>query len=460
MRLFRNGAVGHRAGFEPLDDLADRLDLFQRHTAVLRPGETEQTAQCVRLLRIVDARRIFQIARVGAAVRCLTQGNDGLRVVHMILCIFAGAQFVRPRAVQRGIHAEAERVECVIMPPLYPFGNLGKTDSADRADRVGKILVDDCLRNADRLKDLRGLIGLQRRNAHFGRDLNDAVQDRVVIVLDGGVIVLIQSAALDALGDTLLCKVRVDRPRAVAEQRCKMVHIARLRALEDDGDRGAFLGADQILFDRRNRKQRRHGNVVLVHAAVGQNDDIRAVAIGAVTFDKQLVQCLFQRRILIVQKRDGLHLETGLLHVANLHQLHRGQNRIADLEHPAVLRFFNEQVAVRADIHGGIGDNLLTQRVNRRVGDLGKQLLEIVEQRLMLFGEDGKRYVNAHGRRRFRAVFRHRQYGVGHILVGITERLVQSVALLLRILRYTDIGHGQRVQRDQMCVQPLAVGFA
>ena len=443
VRFFRDGAVGHCTGLEALDDLTCGFNLLRRHTAVLRPGKAEQAAQRVRLLFVVDARRVLQIARIRAAVRCLAQGHDGLRIVHVILRIPAGAQLVRARAVQRGVHAEAKRVECMVMPPLYALGDLLEADAADRADRVGEILVDGGLRNADRLENLRRLIGLQRRNAHLGRNLDDAVQNGIVVVLDGGVIVLIQSAAFNALGDAFLRKIRVDRPRAVAEQRGKVMHIARLGALQNDGDRRALLCADQILLDGRDGKQRRYGDMVFIHAAVGQNDDVCAVAIGAVALDKKLVQRLFQRRILIVQERNGLHLEAGPLHMPDLHQLHRGQNRIADFKHRAVFRFFDQQIAVRADVHGRIGDDLLAKRVDRRIGNLCKQLLEIVEQRLMLLGQNRKRHVDAHGGRRFRAVFRHRQYRVGHVLVGVAECLIQPAALRLCVLRHTDIGHGQ-----------------
>ena len=69
-----------------------------------------------------------------------------------------------------------------------------------------------------------------------------------------------------------------------------MMHIARLRTLEDHGDRRALLCPDQILLYSRNGQQRRDRNVVFVHAAIGKDQNIRAGVIRLVAGDKQPLQ--------------------------------------------------------------------------------------------------------------------------------------------------------------------------
>ena len=57
----------------------------------------------------------------------------------------------------------------------------------------------DLFADANRLKNLAALIGLDGGNAHLGGDLYDAVQDGVVVVLHGCVVVLVQQALVDEL---------------------------------------------------------------------------------------------------------------------------------------------------------------------------------------------------------------------------------------------------------------------
>ena len=53
----------------------------------------------------------------------------------------------------------------------------GKVEAADAAGGAWEALVDDALVEAEGLKDLRALVGLQRADAHLGHDLEDADAD-------------------------------------------------------------------------------------------------------------------------------------------------------------------------------------------------------------------------------------------------------------------------------------------
>ena len=115
-------------------------------------------------------------------------------------------------------------------------------------DGIGEVFVNDRLVDADGLKDLGGLIGLEGGDAHFGGDLHDAVEDGGVVVGHGGVVVLVQQALLDELHNGLLRQIGVNGPGAVAQQGGKVVDVPGLGGLQQDGDGGALLGADQVLL--------------------------------------------------------------------------------------------------------------------------------------------------------------------------------------------------------------------
>ena len=62
--------------------------------------------------------------------------------------------------------------------------------------------------------------------------------------------------------------------------------VARLAAFQNDRNSGAFFGADQMLLDRRDCQKRGDSDMVFVDAPVGEDNDIVALFVGAVAFDK------------------------------------------------------------------------------------------------------------------------------------------------------------------------------
>ena len=118
-----------------------------------------------------------------------------------------------------------------------------------------------------------------------------------------------------------------------------------------------------------------------------------------------------------------------------------------------------QKIPVRADVDGGVGDDLLPQGVDGRVGHLGKELLEIAEQGLLPLGEDGQGNVRAHGHGRLVAAAGHGEDGLDDILIGIAEDLVELIAQGLAVVGDLSVGGGQVPQAHQRPVQPLAIGM-
>ena len=70
------------------------------------------------------------------------------------------------------------------------------------------------------------------------------------------------------------------------------------------------------------------------------------------------------------------------------------------------------------------GDQLLADRVERRVGHLREELLEVVEQRLRAVGEDGQRGVGPHRAERLLAVVAHRAEDELEVFQRVAEGLL------------------------------------
>ena len=68
-------------------------------------------------------------------------------------------------------------------------GDLGETGSFDGGGGASEVGVDEVLRQADSVEDLRAAVGLVGRDAHLGRDLEDALTDRLDVAVDDLVLV-------------------------------------------------------------------------------------------------------------------------------------------------------------------------------------------------------------------------------------------------------------------------------
>ena len=302
------------------------------------------------------------------------------------MLLLAAAHFVVANAVQGGICPQSQRIESSGMQVIHILLDILQGNAADPADGVRKVFVNDAAVDTNGLKNLGTLVGLDGGNTHLGCDLDNAVQNGVVIIIHSSVVILVQCPVLDHVADALLGQIRVDGTGAIAQQRCEMVHIPGLAALQNDGHGGTLLGDDQMLMYRSHCQQGRNGLMVLIHTPVCQDQDIGPVSVGTVDLHVQAIQCPLQVGVIIIGNGDLGHLEALYLHIFDFQNVRVGQDRVVHLQHLTVFRPLLQQVAVLPDVNGGGSDDLLTNGINGRVGYLSKQLFEIVEQRLMLLG--------------------------------------------------------------------------
>ena len=78
-------------------------------------------------------------------------------------------------------------------------------DAAHAGDSVRKVFVHDLFRDAQRFKNLAARVGLDGGNAHLGRDFDNAREDGLVVILDGGIVIFVEQAVGNQPADGLLC---------------------------------------------------------------------------------------------------------------------------------------------------------------------------------------------------------------------------------------------------------------
>ena len=121
-----------------------------------------------------------------------------------------------------------------------------------------------------------------------------------------------------------------------------------------------------------------------------------------------------------------------------------------------------EQVRARADHRDQAHHQLLADRVDRRVGDLGEVLLEVVVEQAWALGEHGDRRVRAHRADRIVAAARHRLQEEARGLPGCSRTPAGDRGSRPGRWRWAGAhsgGSGRSSSLNWVCAQPLLVGL-
>ena len=130
-------------------------------------------------------------------------------------------------------------------------------------------------------------------------------------------------------------------------------------------------------------------------------------------------------------------------------------DRERQLELPTRLRARLEQIALRTDRRRQRRHQLLANRIQRRIGDLREQLLEIVEQHARSIGQHRQRRVGAHRTDGFVAVARHRRDQDFQFFMRDAEHLLATAHRFVAEARV--LAMRQVVQVDHAALEPLRV---
>ena len=271
------------------------------------------------------------------------------------------------------------------------FGNLEHPDALDPARRAGEVLVDGLAIDADRLEQLRAAVTHVGRHAHLRHDLGQPLADRFAIVVDRLVGTQLSWQAPVDVGQGLEREVGMHRFGAVSCQRSKMVHFARASSLDYQACRGTQPFAHQVLVHRAQRQQRRDRQLRRADGPVADDEDVLAAPYGVHRLRTQGRQFGFHTFVAPRQRvGDVERITTELavrvpVDIVQLRHVGKTQDRLRDFKpHRRVDLVDVEQVGLGPDEGHQRHHDRLPDRIDRRIRDLCKQLLEVVVQRLVL----------------------------------------------------------------------------
>ena len=189
MGLLRNGAVGHGTGLKTLHDGIHALDLVDRDAAVFIEVKVYEASQVDGLLFLVQHMAVLFEDLIISGPCCLLKQMNGTRIVKVLF--LAGALLVASHTLQGQVHIQAQRIECGGMQHIHIVRDIFQGNTSHTADRVGKVLVDDLFGDTNGLEDLCALVGLDGRNTHLRRNLDNAMKDCGVVIIDCCIVILI-----------------------------------------------------------------------------------------------------------------------------------------------------------------------------------------------------------------------------------------------------------------------------
>ena len=147
--------------------------------------------------------------------------------------------------------------------------------------------------------------------------------------------------------------------------------------------------------------------MIFIHSPVGKYQNICSVFICLIHFHKQTVDGAFQLGTLIISNRNHSHLETRYFHLFDFQHVGIGQNRITDFQHLTVFRLFFQQISFLTYIYCCTCNDFFTDRINRRIGYLCKQLFKIIKQGTFFFRKYSQWCIHTHGSNRLSAIECH-----------------------------------------------------
>ena len=420
--LFADGTVRHGAGVKAADDVERGLDLVKRNRRAAAGIKVEQVAQAHGAAGAVQAGAVLLKGVVAVLTAGGLQQVDGLGVDEVFLAAERAPLGQAQRGQLIGSRALKDSERGVVALVLLAL-NVLDTHTAHTAHRAGKVRVDELRRKANGLEDLCRMVALHRGDAHLGHDGDDAGGRSLVVVGDALLGRHVQIAVRRQVADARMRVVRVDAACGVAHQRRKVVRRHGIAALHHDIGKGAHAGTDQVVVHAAHGEQRRHGHLAR-SGTVAQHHDVHAIANRSLDVFGKLLERSLQRAlagIAAVHGTEPAGLKANTVNRANAVELLLAQQRALQAHQLAGRTGVLEQVAVVAQVERGRSHHMLAQGVDRRVRDLGKQLIEVVKERARLLGQAGQRRIDAHRSERCLALLGHGTHDLVDVIPVVAE---------------------------------------
>ena len=392
---------------------------------------------------LVDQGGELPVLRIVPGHHRRLQQRDHIRVVHVVLAAV--------HVLEQPSLADAFRPVPGTLRQVLGIGfQVVEVRALDAALRAFEAQGNHVLAQTHDLEQLRAAVARDGRDPHLGHDLEQTLANAAPVAsadllpLDG---VHLQRTLAQEVEQGLIREVRIHRGRAVADEAGEMMRIARRARLDQQIALAAQARLDQAVMHGPGGEQGVNGDLALDEVSIRQQQDELAGA---------------HRRFRLIADREdcGLELEPGvelqideLMRHARIVETH-DLAELALREHGrtqhdlfGVLLGRYEDVAFGTDLRLQRHDDALAQRVDRRIGDLGELLAEIIVEGAHLLRQHRHRRVIAHRAHRLALVF-------GEHADDLIALLGRDVVHLLEQRQRVPIeGLGREARIDQIGLQ-------
>ena len=267
--------------------------------------------------------------------------------------------------------------------------NLLQADAADGGAGRTEIGLQHFFAHAHSFENLRSAIGTDGADAHLRHHLVKPFADSLDIILLRRFIVHLHLASPHEVIEHGKRHVRIDGAGTIAQEQCRVHHLAYLATLHHQCCFHAFLNADEVVVHRAHGEQGGDDGMVFIGSSVAENDVVHSVVNALLRLAAQVCQRLLQSRAspAVLKEHGQLHcLKTFVTNVAEDVELAVVEHGVRQAHHLAMAGIGHEDVHPhRADILCERHHQLLAYRVDGRVRHLSELLAEIVEEQLRAF---------------------------------------------------------------------------
>ena len=226
--------------------------------------------------------------------------------------------------------------------------------------------------------------------------------------------------------------------------------------------KGANAHTNKVVVNRRNRQERRNGHFAFC-STVGKHDDAYPVAHGLFNTASQVLQRLFQGILTVfatIRSAESLGFETNAVYRANAIELVLRQHRAIKANQLARRARIFQEIAMVADVKHARSNQALAQSVDRRVGYLGKQLIEIIEEGTVLLREAREGCIDTHGSQGHAALFSHSTDHFVHVIPVVAQLCHTYGHGNIGIARSISLSRSLKVGNlDLLFLYPIAIGL-
>ena len=358
----------------------------------------------------------------------MLQFGNCIRCPHMVFTTDTESVFTTgiQRVRQHRIIAVSEFVQAQCFVCYFK-----QADTFNIRCRTTEVFIDQRAVQADCFKNLRTTVRHVCRNTHFRHHLHQAFTDCLGVVINYFLRIRITRQFGCHGSQCFHHQIRMHRFRTVTCEQCEVVGFTCRAGFHDQTGSGTQTTADQMLMHRGSCQQRRNRDMIFISIAISDDHDVMAGfhRIHHLRADRRQTRfnTLFTPRHRIADIQFiGFEFTAGIrADITQSGDIREIEHRLCHFQtHRRIDVIRIQQIRFRADERDQRHHHRFANRINRRISDLRKQLLEVVIQRLQLVRHDCQRSIIPHRTDGFFTAGCHRCQHKFHIFLGVAERLL------------------------------------